>query len=69
MYNDHPRDPRFAAVVDRWSFLYAILYISGNSWSMAMYTYAINSENGDLCRQVVVSSGLTVNNEKFWPQI
>ena len=43
MYNDHPRNPKYVAVVDRWSLF-------RGSWP----------QNGGRCRQVVVSSGLSV---------
>ena len=51
MYNDHPRDPKIVAVVDRWSLFRG---------SFMLYTLILGPKNRDRYLQVVVSSGLTV---------
>ncbi len=53
MYNDHPRDPKFVAVV----------YMSSLFRGRFMLCRPkLGLKNDGYCRQVVVSSGLTVIN-------
>ena len=51
VYNDHPRDPEFVAVVDRWPLFRG---------SFMLCKLKLGLQNAVRCRQVVVSSGLTV---------
>ncbi len=44
VYNDHPRDPKFVAVVDRWSLFRGRFML----WSLKL-----GLQNGGRCRQVV----------------
>ncbi len=50
-YNDQPRNPKFVAVVDRWSLFRGRLMFKRPRLGLL---------NGGRCRQVVVSSGLTL---------
>jgi hypothetical protein len=50
-YNNHPRDPKFVAVLDRWSLF------RGNFMFQKIEN---GTPNGGRYRQVVVNSGLTV---------
>jgi hypothetical protein len=57
VYNDHSRDPKFVAVVERWSLF--------RDWLIS-WRPKLEFQNGGCCRQVVViwrvvvSSGLTI---------
>jgi hypothetical protein len=44
VYNDHPRDPKFVVVVDRWSLFRGRFML----WSLKL-----GIQNGGRCRQVV----------------
>jgi hypothetical protein len=50
-FNDHPRDPKFVVVVDRLALFRGSFML----WKLKM-----GPKYGGHCRQVVVSSGLTV---------
>ncbi len=58
VWNDHPQDPKFVAVVDRWSLF--------RGWSL-LKRPKLELQNGGRCRQVgrysevVVGSGLNVS--------
>ncbi len=54
VYNDHPRNPKFVAVVKRCS----LLRVRGHF--MLLKKLKWRRRNGGRCRQVVVSSDLTV---------
>jgi len=51
VYNDHPRDPEFEAVVDRWPLFIGIFML---------YNLKLGLQNAGRYSEVVVSSGLTV---------
>ncbi len=51
-FNDYPRDPKIVVFVDRWSLF------GGN---YVLYMWKTRHENRSRCRQMVVSSGLTVH--------
>ena len=57
VYNDHPRDPKIVAVVDRWSLFRAHLCNKISKWDPKKVVF-----EGRLSQFEGVSSGLTV----FW---
>ena len=63
MYNDHPRDPKIVAAVDRWSLFRGHLCYKRSKWDLK--TVAVIDRwslfGGGRYSEVVVSTGLTVH--------
>jgi hypothetical protein len=55
-YNDHPRDPKIVVFVDRWSLFRG---------SIVLLMWKTGRQDSGRCKQVVVSSVLTVYQIKF----
>ncbi len=56
VYNAHPRDPKIVAVVDMWSLFRGTFMLE---------TRKVGPQNSGHCKQVVVSSGLTVRKIEY----